>query len=136
MKLTILRWLLIAFFVLLIIVEVCYAENRKYYYLNDRRIGLLLLLVPVFLIQNRFTWLLMLVISSYGLYNYFTYARIASSYTTMEFTARLSAVCFVESHHSLAARLCNGFSFIFYISTLILFLTPYIRRKYNIGLVK
>lgn len=131
MKLTILRWLLIAFFILLIIIEICYAENRTYHYLNDRRIGLLLLLISVFLIQNRFTWLLLLAISGYGVYSFFTYASIASSYTTMEFTARLATVCFGESRQSLAGRFCNMASLLFYISALILFFIPNIRKQYN-----
>jgi len=131
--LTILKWTLVAFFTLLIGLEILYVLEHKHFYISERRILLLLVLNVILLFKNRYTWLIGILLFSYSLY-YITVVAVNYSYfVSLEFTSRL----YILLKHNLGRGwqiFARGFPFYFYFISLFIFLSPIGRRWYGVAL--
>ena len=121
------KWYWIGIFILASLIEVKQTSQYHlwFYYTH---IPLLLFIILLIFHRNWLSWLFMIFVCVYGLYDLFLYAPLASSPTRMDFGFNLSYF-YHESRFSTPVRLTTNPVF-FYFFTLVFFFTKPVRRKY------
>lgn len=133
--LKILKWILVAFFTLLIGLEILYIIEHKHFYISERRILLLLVLNVILLFKNRYTWLIGVTLFSYSLYYIIVVTVNYSDFVSLEFTARLYILLKPNLGRGWQI-IVRGFPLYFYFISLFIFLSPIGRKWYGVALKK
>lgn len=127
------KWYWITIFIAVAVLETTHAfqhESLLKWTLYYSHIPLMLFIVLLIFHRNWLSWLFMIFICVYGLYDLFMYAPKASSPTAMDFGFELS-YAFNRSIIRTPVRLLLNPIF-FYFFTLIFYFTKPVRRKYLI----
>ena len=126
------KWYWIAVFIAVAVLEIIQGFHRDIplRWIYHSHIPLMLFIVLLIFHRNWLSWLFMIFICVYGLYDLFMYAPKASSPTAMDFGFELS-YAFNKSVIRTPVRLLLNPIF-FYFFTLIFYFTKPVRRKYLI----
>jgi len=126
------KWYWVTIFLSVAALETAQAFQYKSFvrWIYDSHIPLMLFIVLLIFHRNWLSWLFMIFICVYGLYDLFMYAPKASSPTAMDFGFRLSYSFNMSVIRTPIRLLLNPIFFYFF--TLILYFTKAVRRKYFI----
>ena len=126
------KWYWIAVFIAVAVLEIIQGFHRDIplRWIYHSHIPLMLFIVLLIFHRNWLSWLFMIFICVYGLYDLFMYSPKASSPTAMDFGFELS-YAFNKSVIRTPVRLLLNPIF-FYFFTLIFYFTKPVRRKYLI----
>ncbi|MBC6110129.1 hypothetical protein ACFOG5_16255 [Pedobacter fastidiosus] len=124
------KWYWITIFMAVAVLEITqgFERNSLIRWVYHSHIPLLLFIVLLIFHRNWLSWLFMVFVCMYGLFDLFAYAPQASSPTKMDFGLGVSLI-FIASPLSTLVRLSVNPLF-FYFFTLIIFLTRPVRHKY------
>jgi len=127
------KWYWIAVFIAVAVLEIIQGFHRDIplRWIYHSHVPLMLFIVLLIFHRNWLSWLFMIFICVYGLYDLFMYAPKASSPTAMDFGFKLS-YAFNKSVIRTPVRLLLNPIF-FYFFTLIFYFTKPVRRKYLIA---
>lgn len=124
------KWYWIGIFIVVAILEIAqgFQRNNLVRWIYHSHISLMLLIVLLIFHRNWLSWLFMIFVCTFGLYNLFTWGLIASSPTSMDFGFWPSFLSNPYQYGRIIKILtCPEF---FYFFTLILYFTKAVRRKY------
>lgn len=124
------KWYWIAVFIAAAALEILQGFQRDSLarWVYQSHIPLMLFIILIIFHRNWLSWLFMVFICIYGLYDLFIYAPKASSPTVMDFGFRLSYAFNTSAIRSPARFLLNPTFFYFF--TLIFYFTKPVRKKY------
>jgi len=122
---------LVVFFLFLLLVKL-YFKMQDDYHAQPFFYGTVLLtsFIAIFLYPSKATWCTGMALFSYGLYYYFSRAVLVAEPGVMDFTYPLRWLLFTDSSQSVGYRILNLFPFVFYVASIIVFLTKPLRRLY------
>ena len=93
---------------------------------------LLLMFLSVLLVyRNKVTWLIMLGVCVYGVFNIIRYGSTVAFATSMDFTANLNHFIFSGASHQVFKRMLGLFPLFFYLLVFVTFLIRPLRKYYN-----
>lgn len=124
------KWYWIIIFIAVAVLEIIKGiqHTHTFRWLYHSHIPLMLLITLLIFHRNWLSWWFMICTCVFGLYNLFTWALIASSPTSMDFSYYLRHGLGNHSYRILVSSLSAPQFFYFF--TLILYFTRAVRRKY------
>lgn len=131
-----LMYMLLVIFIIIMIFEVIMMVDKGRYIYSESHILLLSVLSVILIYRNRITWVLMILISFYGIYNLIFRQPIYSMPTNMNFTGILYLKLrnsYEVNFDSIIARTLQLFPLVFYVAGIICFATKHVRIMYHIG---
>lgn len=113
----------------IILMELMMIANHELRFYRSH-ISLLLFIILLFFHRNWLSWLFMVLLCVYGLYDLFVYAPTASDATRMDFGFRTCYFCYENIRIKRICYFAQLSPFLFYFFTLIFYFTKPVRKRY------
>jgi hypothetical protein len=126
------RTILVLLFILLIIADI-YGIAQYHVAFARRSIYLLILLIGLLCIPKRASWVIIILLSIYGIYNLIFVNFYAAEPTYMDITATLEYILRAHNFNSLLRGIVTGLPFYFYVFIFIILITNAGRRFFGIS---
>lgn len=123
------KWYWTIIFGGIILMEIMMIANHELLF-HRSHISLLLFIILLFFHRNWLSWLFMVLLCVYGLYDLFVYATIASVATRMDFGFNTYFFCREKINIKPVPYLANLSPLLFYFFTLIFYFTKPVRKRY------